>query len=378
MNKRVALVFTDGWLAYSPTTLGIYDVLRKRGVIVAILTVTQDATFARDLGRNVVMVDQEAMPLGRLRNLAYRIKQEAARLAGIKAAWLDRSFRDYSQFVMFDKALRRFAPDEIIAVDLRALAIVQHSLPQVPVNLVSLEIPEPGEHKEQVVEQRISRVIIQSQARLERLFNGAKPKTFFVQNAPTFRSFALKTSNRMGLVFCGTAVEGFGILSCLKFLSVNPKYHLTVKGAVPPQIQQYLKVIFPELLSEKRLKIDTNYLEIDALVEFLKAFRIGFCFYDTRFDFYDRFNYHTVPSGKMFTYFASGVPVICNNLPGLRVVEEFGAGVLIDDLDASSILSAIQKIEANYDYYAQNCLKAAAHFSFEESLQPFIDELLVS
>jgi hypothetical protein len=378
MNKRVAIVFTDVWLAFSPTTLGIYDSLKKHGVVVAILTVTQDATFARDLGRNVVMVDQESMPLGRLHNLAYRIKRRAARLAGMKAPWLDRSLHEHSQFLMFDKALRRFAPDEIIAVDLRALAMVQHSLPQVPVNLVSLEIPEPGEHKEQVAEQRISRLIIQSQARLERLFSGAKPKTFFVQNAPTFRTFALETSNRMGLVFCGTAIEGFGILSCLKFLSVNPEYHLTVKGAVPSQIKQYLKVIFPELLSEERLTIDTHYLEIGALVEFLKAFRIGFCFYDTRFDFYDRFNYHTCPSGKMFTYLASGVPVICNNLPGLRVVEEFGAGVLIEDLDAGSILSAIQKIEANYDYYAQNCLKAAAHFSFQESLQPFIDELLVS
>ena len=378
MNKRVAIVFTDVWLAYSPTTLGIYDSLKKHGVAVAILTVTQNAAYARDLGRNVVIVDHESMPLGRLHNLAYRIKRRAARLAGIKAAWLYRSLGDYFQFLMFDKALRRFAPDEIIAVDLRALAIVQHSLPQVPVNLVSLEIPEPGEHKEPVVEQRISRVIIQSQARLERLFNSAKPKAFFVQNAPTFRTFALETSNRMGLVFCGSAYEGFGIFSCLKFLSVNPEYHLTVKGVVPPQIQQYLKVIFPELLNKERLKIDTNYLEMDALVEFLKAFRIGFCFYDTGFDFYNRFNYHTVPSGKMFTYLASGVPVICNNLPGLRVVEKFGAGVLIEDLDAGSILSAIQKIEANYDYYAQNCLKAAAHFSFEESLQPFIDELLVS
>jgi len=378
MNKRVAIVFPGVHLAYSPTTLGIYDSLKKHGVVVAILTVTQHPTFARDVGRNVVMVDQKPMRLGRLRNLAYRIKRRAARLAGTKAAWLDRSLGDYFQFLMFDKALRRFAPDEIIAVDLLALAIVQHSLPQVPVNFVSLEIPEPGEQKEQVVEQRISRLIIQSQARLEYLFNGAKPKTFFVQNAPTFRPFALQTSNRMGLVFCGTAWEGFGIFSCLKFLSVNPKYHLTVKGAVYPYIQQYIKVIFPELLSEERLKIDTNYLEMDALIEFLKAFRIGFCFYDTRFDFFDRFNYHTVPSGKMFTYLASGVPVICNNLPGLRIVEEFGAGVLIEDLDAGSILSAIQKIETNYDYYAQNCLKAAAHFSFEESLQPFIDELLVS
>ena len=123
----------------------------------------------------------------------------------MKAAWLDRSLRDYFQFLMFDKALRRFAPDEIIAVDLRALEMVQYSHPQVPVNLVSLEIPEPGEQKKQVVEQRISRLVIEFQARLERLFNGAKPKTFFVQNAPTFRPFAFETSKRMGLVFCGAA-----------------------------------------------------------------------------------------------------------------------------------------------------------------------------
>lgn len=378
MSKRVAIVFTDVWLAYSPTTLGIYDSLKKHGVVVAILTVTQNADYARDLGRNVVMVDQESTPLGRWHNLAFWVRRGAARLAGTKAAWMYGSLRDYSQFLMFDKALRRLAPDEIIAVDLRALAIAQHSLPQVPVNFVSLEIPKSSEYKEQVVEQRISRVIIQSQARLEHLFNGAKSKAFFVQNAPTFRTFALETSNRMGLVFCGSAYEGFGILSCLKFLSVNPEYHLTVKGVVPPQIQQYLKVIFPELLSEERLKIDTSYVEMDALVEFLKAFRIGFAFYDTRFDFYDSFNYHTASSGKMFAYLASGVPVICNNLPGLRVVEEFGAGVVIENLDAGSILSAIEKIEASYDYYAQNCLKAAAHFSFEQSLQPFIDELLVS
>ena len=92
MNKRVAIVFTDVHLAYSPTTLGIYDSLKKHGVVVAILTVTQHATFARDLGRNVVIVDQESMPLGRLHNLADRIKRRAARLAGTKAAWLGRLF----------------------------------------------------------------------------------------------------------------------------------------------------------------------------------------------------------------------------------------------------------------------------------------------
>src|SRR4051812_48294080 len=104
MNKRVAIVFTDVWLAYSSTTLGIYDSLKKHGVVVAILTVTQDATFARDLGRNVVIVDQESISLGRWRNLGYRIKRRAARLAGTKAAWPDFTLGDYFQFLMFDRA----------------------------------------------------------------------------------------------------------------------------------------------------------------------------------------------------------------------------------------------------------------------------------
>jgi hypothetical protein len=65
MSKRVAIVFTDPHLAYSPTTLGIYDSLKKHGVVVGILTVTQLATFARDLGRNVVIVDQESIPFRR-------------------------------------------------------------------------------------------------------------------------------------------------------------------------------------------------------------------------------------------------------------------------------------------------------------------------
>src|SRR4029077_4765859 len=110
MNKRVAIVFTDVHLAYSPTTLGIYDSLKKHGVVVAILTVTQHATFARDLGRSVVIVDRATIRCGCRHSLAYRIKRRAARRAGTKAACLDRSLGDYFQFLMFDKALRRFAP----------------------------------------------------------------------------------------------------------------------------------------------------------------------------------------------------------------------------------------------------------------------------
>lgn len=375
MSRNIAIIFTDKWLAYSPTTLGIYDALKQKGCNVRIFAGTQAEEFRRNIGRDIEIVhDNHDRFLG-FRNLADRIKRR-----------ITRPFRngkqspqsDYGHFVLFDNALRRFNPDEIIAVDSRALVIAQHSFPQKKINLLSLEIREADPYRAMVSIDRISRVIIQSEVRLKHLINGAKIKPFFVQNSPTFEPFDLNTTDRKGLVFCGTATEGFGILSCARFLSDCTEYQLTVKGAVLEPVMQYVQVIFPELLRERRLVIDTDYLEMPQLLPYLRKFRIGFCFYDTRFPFYDCFNYQTAPSGKMFAYFASGVPVIGTRLPGLKPIEDFNAGVLIENLEVSTIKRAIATIEADYHAYAHNCLKAAERFSFDRSIAPFVDDLMAS
>ena len=74
----------------------------------------------------------------------------------------------------------------------------------------------------------------------------------------------------------------------------------------------------------------------------------------------------------MFAYLAAGVPVIGNNLEGLKMIEDFEAGILINDFEPETILHAITKIKSNYDFYKQNCIKAAKHYSFDNTVKPFI------
>ena len=77
----------------------------------------------------------------------------------------------------------------------------------------------------------------------------------------------------------------------------------------------------------------------------------------------------------MFNYFAAGVPVIGIDIPGLQPVRDFDCGVLTKDMQPESIKNAIVEIESRFDYYSENCLRAAAHFSFDKMAEPFLDYL---
>jgi glycosyltransferase involved in cell wall biosynthesis len=52
-----------------------------------------------------------------------------------------------------------------------------------------------------------------------------------------------------------------------------------------------------------------------------------------------------------YTYF--GVPLLCNDVPGLRrIIESHQCGVCVDFDDESAVRDAIQEIHSNYDYYS--------------------------
>jgi len=107
--------------------------------------------------------------------------------------------------------------------------------------------------------------------------------------------------------------------------------------------------------------------------EYLNSFEIGFCFYDTRYEHINNFNYNTAPSGKLFKYYAAGVPVIGSNIAGLQSIDEFQTGIRVKNYTPKEILNACETIQANYQFYYQNCLKAAEHFSFDKMIKPFLE-----
>jgi glycosyltransferase involved in cell wall biosynthesis len=148
-----------------------------------------------------------------------------------------------------------------------------------------------------------------------------------------------------------------------------------MKGGGDKKTRRIISERYNHLIKEERIVFNQTYLNADSFLEFLSSFRIGFCFY--LWDLIaSSFNYQSAPSGKLFMYLAAGTPVIACNIPGFEFVKDFGAGILIDNYEPVTIKKAIDEIEANYEAFSAGCYKAAAYYSFDNHVQPYIQYLL--
>ncbi len=60
-------------------------------------------------------------------------------------------------------------------------------------------------------------------------------------------------------------------------------------------------------------------------------------------------------AGKIGQYLKCGLPVIASRLESLSYLEECGAGILVDDVDA--IPEALARIESDYAHFHTNALR---------------------
>jgi glycosyltransferase involved in cell wall biosynthesis len=365
MRKKILIFFPEGNLPYSPTTINLYDQLSKfhRVEIFA----SPHAPF--NLGRQIKYLN--GITLGtRVLFVVLRFLNDC------KVSNISRHFNlsGFSIYRQLKKHIGRNSYDEVIAVDFFAtrMALLLHQ----KVHLLSLEITNLT-HLDKIDPLRLRSVIIQREERYNYLFKVKIPHVFYVQNAPVFNSDVSKIlatpRQKRDLVYSGYASKGFGIYACLNFIREYPDYALHVKGAMESDFMDNIIIHYDKLHHESRVVLDTAYLDEDKIVEYLSQFRIGFCFYDFRLAQIDNFNYLSAPAGKLFKYFAAGVPVIGINILGLDSVRRFECGILIDDLSPLSIKKAIDLIEANYDSYTRNALKAAEAYSFDKMLKPFLE-----
>lgn len=104
---------------------------------------------------------------------------------------------------------------------------------------------------------------------------------------------------------------------------------------------------------------------------------MGFCFYDLNHtDETTSFNFISVPSGKLFNYYAAGVPVIGSDLLGLKSVKDFQVGILLKNISTENIAIAMESIASQHRRFSENCLAAAAYFDFDTAVEPFKSYLL--
>ncbi len=358
--KSVLIIFPDEHLLYSPTVIQLSHALTRNFDVKVI------SFYSRHFGElKEPFVEYLQIPF--IQKKFYGLVNKISLGVGLKV---------YSYFKKYQ--VRKFLTyhnfEHIIVTDPIALWMI-NGIKHPSLHLLSLELTHNTvNYRNKVDFKRLKSILIQSEERKQFLDPDFEQNVFYIQNAPAFVPELLNKPKpqRNQFIFSGTAFSWFGIFHCLNFLKENKDAKMTMIGKVPDAEKKIILQDYDELITEGRLNMITTYFETDQLIKEISKFRIGFCFYDFTFKHIDNINYKTAPSGKLFSYYVAGVPVIAINIPGLKSVEIFGAGVLIDDLNTNSIKRAVEIIEDNYEEMSQGCFNAARHFDFNAAVEPFI------
>lgn len=108
----------------------------------------------------------------------------------------------------------------------------------------------------------------------------------------------------------------------------------------------YLKNKYPKV-------IYINYVKAPFHLNITSYARIGIVTYD----FYSLNTIYCAPN-KIWEYSGFGIPMLANDIPGLRyTVGQYASGLCIDMNNPEEIKDAIEEIEKNYSTYSHNALK---------------------
>jgi hypothetical protein len=378
MKKRVCIFFPNHHLAYSPTTINLYAELSKQ-FDVKIIAPYPSRFNNRELPNvNISYFNDDITTFIKVKALVwflfYRLLQY--KVDGkyvysystlkiiLKSAWV------------FKREASANPAQHIVAMDIIFLKLATKYFSNV--NFVSLEIyDELLPLLKTIPVERIQSVVVQSRERYAYLFGERALKCFLIQNSPPFVPSKISDKKKNGkLIFNGTGSRLFGIFAFIEFLQqYEGLYTGVVKGNIMDDVKTEIHRKYQKLIDASILTIDDTYTEQSEIIDYIAPYEIGICFYNIDSIQENRFNYCSAPSGKMFNYLAAGVPVIGSALPGLKIIEEFGCGVLLEATSPLHIKNAVERIRADYRKYSDNCAVAAAHFSFDVMSKPFLDFL---
>lgn len=347
----VLLLFPDDWAAYSPTLLRLTQLLSRSFTVRA---------HIMDTGR----VDNSLLDPALFR----RVEVPGRITKLLKMFGLYRPFR---ALALARSARRELAAStRIVAID--ADGAVAARLLGRRFHFLSLEV---GRHP--VLRRLVGRyalsVTIQSPERLEYLLGAklaARLPVFYIQNAPdappTTPGPRKINAHAPRLIYLGHVMPLHGLVPMLELLKAWPEASLTLQGIQTRQGMELIHGRYRDLLDAGRLTIGNDYVPEEAITAFLAGFDIGLCFYELGKHQSD-FNYQSSPAGKMFNYFAAGLPVIASDLIGLRPVSLHRAGIQVPSHDARTLLEAGHAIVADYAAYSEGASRAAIHYDFQRS-----------
>jgi hypothetical protein len=257
--RRVVIFFPSEWVAYSPTILNLVEVLRL------------------SIPVRVIAIDNGKYDNTRLDpGVFHLIKVPDWLFRGTAVVWAYRRLK----YWLLTKSITPEVSDIVIGVDnlgvLCAQAVYNY------VHFLSLEI-ERDRLFQCIDWTRVLSLAIQSEVRLRYLFpKDAPAPVFLLPNAPILRSppAAEAASHGRQLILLGNLTPAHGVFQCIDAVAGMEAATLTLKGPMRVSMRRAIESRYPKLLNDKRLIMDTTYVPQEDMVEYLKQFDVGFCFYD--------------------------------------------------------------------------------------------------
>lgn len=345
--KSVIIVFPDEWLVYSPTLLNMISLLVKSSWKVTIIAVN-NRRYPQLQMKDVefIWVSMPKLYLIRLeKGFFYRVYKFLKLLCSLRKI----RAKQFSLAIGVDSigycAIKSTFPNAVF-LSLEVVRDIFWSLSQ-----------KIG----------IEKLIIQTEERRDYLLRDMpNVSTYYLQNSPIFDcNFNTPIRSGFRLIYFGNISDSHGVEYCADLLNhLDESYTLTLKGAIYDRYKAILVSKYSSLLNSHRLILDNEYVEQANVVRFLSDYDLGFCIYSESIIKSNDFNYISCPSGKLFNYYAAGIPVIGTHIIGLKSVSEFNTGILLDTNSPENIKAAVETIKRNYREYVKNCYRAAEVFDF--------------
>lgn len=357
-NKRVLIVFPDEWLQYSPSIINLNECFSDNNYTKVIYL--DNGFFKND----DIVANPERIRVGKWIPYLFR------KTIGLKVYKILRLFFILLKIKLFEKRY-----DHVIAID---------SAGYLPARLFfsktiffSLEV-EKSRYFKACQLLGIDKLIIQTKERKDYLIGDDEfIEVFYIQNAPIIdhsKVFNFKHKQKK-ILYMGNIDFRYGLEQFIDSIkSLDDSYSLTLKGIKSENFFKMLNEKYSDLISSGRLNFDFSYTEQSGIIDYVSDFFIGITGYDIQLAKLD-YNYFSSPAGKLFNYYAAGVPVIGINIDGLKSVRDFNTGILLDEVADNNVKKAIKNIEIDYENISQNCLKAAETFDFKKAYNSLVEHI---
>lgn len=382
MRPSLLIVFADEWAAYSCTLQNLVTLLAP-DYDVEVLTFDNGRFRVDGLDRSVYRVARIAPPD------EFNARESDPRLLHAKFLrdTINANLRHHERIDLYTAEkirllmpeLARRDPGAVIAVD--ALSAFASAFFFDAITLVSLEFSRS--ELVRLLGRRVIRdVVIQTPERMRMLFGGEARPVHLIQNSHIFEEHEPPAAGSR-LVYFGNIAETHGLRLMLDAIRLLPEFTLTMQGIADAATLRRLREDHGDLFASGCLAIDERYVAQEDVVRTLQQHSIGFCFYDiellkrtvTRSTAYLVEHFRNCPSGKLFNYFAAGLPVVASDVPGLSSVRDHDAGVLLDPPSPEAVAAAVRTIAADHARFSRGAIAAARAHDFRAMARPFLDDL---